>query len=366
MKIKKQLLCFGLCPILLFSGCSLPGNSKTLVKDTLTRELDSLKQPNSEEAQKYVSLTELFSGNAEDMQLSPESEEIFPLFFEDFDYKITDIQINSDTQASAQVTLTTIDAASLARDFAAAKLENNILAVAKGDSSQKSPSLEDDFLLLGELMKNTDYSSVDSTCTIELQKQNEEWELIKNQTLENQLIGGLMTSLTDSDILPPKDTVQVYLDTLSNMDDDLMASFLGIDELVASENTEENNIAKAIINQIHKVFHYEVKDEKLQSYKAEVTVDFMTFDIDAILEAYQIQMDAYLASADAVIDGSEKRQQKSRSLLIEAIQNNEAVVTSTLVIPLIDNGILWEIQMDDASLENAFFGDLAETLNPEF
>lgn len=365
MKIQKPFLCLCLCPMVLFSGCSLTGNSKTLIKQTLTRELDSLKQPNPEEAQKYISFTEIFSDTSEDIELSPELEEIFPLFFEDFDYEIADIQISSDTHASAQVTLTTIDAPALARDFAAAKLKNNILSAARKESSKASPSLEDDFLLLGELMKDTNYAPISSSCTIELQKENDAWELVKNQALENQLIGGLLACLADSDILPPGDTVQVYLDTFCSMDDALMASFLSIDELTEADSTEENSIANAIISQIHKVFQYEIQEVKEDGYQAEVMVSFMTFDIDTILNSYQAEMDVYLASADAVIDGAEKRQQKSRALLVEAIQNNEALVSNTLVIPLIDNGILWEIQMDDKSLENALFGDLAQTLTPE-
>jgi len=54
-------------------------------------------------------------------------------------------------------------------------------------------------------------------CTISLsasQDEEKNWEIRRNNSLENDLVGGLMNYLTDPDILSPEDTLTVYLDTL--------------------------------------------------------------------------------------------------------------------------------------------------------
>ena len=46
----------------------------------------------------------------------------------------------------------------------------------------------------------------------------QEWEIIRTHSLENDLVGGLMTYLSDSDLMTPEETLTVYLDTLKTMD----------------------------------------------------------------------------------------------------------------------------------------------------
>ena len=79
MKIVKRFLpAFLFVLVLLLAGCSPMGKSD--VKEVITRELDLLKNLDSEKTQEYVSYKELFPA-AKDMELSAEVKEVFSLFF---------------------------------------------------------------------------------------------------------------------------------------------------------------------------------------------------------------------------------------------------------------------------------------------
>ena len=57
------------------------------IEDAVKQELDQLKDLDSITTQKYISYQELFPGEPEDIAISSDIEEVFSLFFQDFDYK---------------------------------------------------------------------------------------------------------------------------------------------------------------------------------------------------------------------------------------------------------------------------------------
>lgn len=355
MKITKLALPLLLCSALLFTGC---GSEKTAAEKIIISELDLLKNLDTDTAQKYISYTELFPDTTEAAALSPDVEDSFALFFKSFDYKILDIEVDKDKHtATADIRLTTIDANQLARDFAAAKLQKDILRTAS--SQPEEGTEEDNYVLLGSLLKENTYKTVENNCTMTLEENSGGWEIQRSSSLENQLVGGFPTYLASPNILPPKETVQIYLDTLKNMDDEQLAHYLGMGELTDSNGQD---IAAAIADQIHRHFDYSIVDTKEKGYEATVTVDFTTFDIDAILTAHKTALDEYLASADAVIDGSDKRLARSRELLVTILQDNTATVTTQLPIMVINNGASWAIEMDDEALGKALFGNLMDSI----
>lgn len=136
MKIVKRLLpAFLFALVFLMAGCSSMGKSD--VKEVITSELDLLKNLDSEKTQEYVSYKELFP-NTKDMELSAEVKEVFSLFFRNFDYKIQKIQVDKKQKtASASVKLSTLDAQSLAEDFAALKLKTEIEKAASSKKCRK-------------------------------------------------------------------------------------------------------------------------------------------------------------------------------------------------------------------------------------
>lgn len=377
MKIVKGLAPFLLLvfAVSMIIGCS--HSEKADVKGVITNELDLLKNLDSDTVQKYISYKELFPDATEKIELSREVEEVFSLFFQDFDYKILRIKVDKDKkEASASLKLTTIDAKALAKDYTVSHLKDAILNAADSAShntEEQSDSMEDRYLILNELLKDHTYKTVETDCTLTLQNNGtdrEDWEIRRSHDLENSLVGGLITYLSDSDLLTPDETLTVYLNTLKTMDQDQMSNYLGLESLLTTSDSAKNSIASALVEQMHKTFDFKITDSDVESYHAVIQTEITTFDSDAILKAYQEELDEYLASPDAVIDGPQKRYNHSLELLLHNIEKNTGTLTHPAVFVLTNDGASWKLQDDGHSIGAGIFGNLsvtplAEEENPE-
>lgn len=377
MKIVKGLAPFLLLvfAVSMIIGCS--HSEKADVKGVITNELDLLKNLDSDTVQKYISYKELFPDATEKIELSREVEEVFSLFFQDFDYKILRIKVDKDKkEASASLKLTTIDAKALAKDYTVSHLKDAILNAADSAShntEEQSDSMEDRYLILNELLKDHTYKTVETDCTLTLQNNGtdrEDWEIRRSHDLENSLVGGLITYLSDSDLLTPEETLTVYLNTLKTMDQDQMSNYLGLESLLTTSDSAKNSIASALVEQMHKTFDFKITDSDVESYHAVIQTEITTFDSDAILKAYQKELDEYLASPDAVIDGPQKRYNHSLELLLHNIEKNTGTLTHPAVFVLTNDGASWKLQDDGHSIGAGIFGNLsvtplAEEENPE-
>lgn len=368
MKIVKGLAPFLLLifAVSMIIGCS--HTDKTDVEGVITNELDLLKNLDSDTAQKYISYKELFPDATEKTERSKEVEEVFSLFFQDFDYRILRIKVDRDKkEASANLKLTTIDARALARDYTISHLEEAILNAADSASQnteEQSDSMEDRYLILNELLKDHTYKTVETDCTLTLQNistDGEEWEIKRTHDLENSLVGGLITYLGDSDLLTPEETLTVYLNTLKTMDQDQMSNYLGLESLLSTSDTAKNSIASALVEQMHKNFDFEITDSTVESYQAVIQTEITTFDSDAILKAYQEELDEYLSSPEAVIDGAQKRYNHSLELLLRNIEKNTGTLTHPAVFVLTNDGASWKLQDDGHSIGAGIFGNLSVT-----
>ena len=366
MKIAKRLL-----PLLLVLltaagigiGCS--NVDKTGVEEVIISELDLLKDLDAKTTQKYISYKELFPDATEDNDSSDKVKEVFSLFFQNFNYKILTIDVDNENEsATASVRLTTLDSQALARDFAEERLRQEILQAAHNgtqDTETTMFSMEDRYLILNSLLKQNSYDAVETNCTIHLlntDTQNENWEIQRTYALENSLVGGLMTYLSDPDVLPPEDTLAVYLKTLKKMNVDEMSSYLGAETILNTSDAEKKAIASALVEQVHKCFNYAVKDCSVNGYTATIQTEITSFDSDKILSSYQKELNTYLESPDAVIDGSENRYKKSYALLLESIEENDAVTTSSAEFTLINDGASWKLDNENSELGKAIFGSL--------
>ena len=87
MKITKRILPLLIVIIVLFfvgMGCSI--KNKATVKAVITEELDLLKNLDSDTAQKYISYKTLFPDVTESTTATTLVQEVFSLYFQDFDY----------------------------------------------------------------------------------------------------------------------------------------------------------------------------------------------------------------------------------------------------------------------------------------
>ena len=277
------------------------------------------------------------------------------------------INVDKDKQsAQANLRLVTLDAHALAEDFSKAQLKHEISQSASSEeATEQTISLEERYTLLNELLKSNDYQTVERNCTISLDASNKDgetsWEIRRTNTLENDLVGGLMNDLTDPDILSPEDTILVYLNTLKNMTAEELGNYLNADSIISTEDPAKISLAEALVKQVHSTFDYSIGETTVSGYTATVTANITTFDSDAILENYQKELDTYLASVDAVIDGAQKRYEKSYSLLLEYIEENTATKTVETTFTLINDGASWKLEDAGTVFGQALFGTLSSS-----
>uniref|UniRef100_UPI004029D647 hypothetical protein n=1 Tax=Blautia sp. TaxID=1955243 RepID=UPI004029D647 len=370
MKTVKHLLAFLMIILLSVFLCSCSQSAKAQAEKAIKKDLDLLKNLDSETTMQYISYQELFPDSDDSTKLSADIKEVFSLFFQNFDYKILGISVDSDEKnASAQLKLTTLDAEALASDFVSASLQEEILETASGKENDNGNSLEQRYLLLYKLLKNNTYSSAERNTSIQLNNlgssSEPDWEITHSSSLENDLVGGLITYLSDPDLVPPAETLTVYLKTLQEMDVKQMANYLGLDSILNTSDSAKNAIASALMEQFHSCFNYKISSTSVSGYLAEVDAELTTFDSNSILTQYEKELNTYLASADAVIDGSQKRYNKSHELLLNSIRNNQATITATATFHLTNDGASWKLENAGTELGNAIFGTLTASPVPE-
>lgn len=370
MKTVKHLLAFLMIILLSVFLCSCSQSAKAHAEKAIKKDLDLLKNLDSETTMQYISYQELFPDSDDSTKLSADIKEVFSLFFQNFDYKILGISVDSDEKnASAQLKLTTLDAEALASDFVSASLQEEILETASGKENDNGNSLEQRYLLLYKLLKNNTYSSAERNTSIQLNNlgssSEPDWEITHSSSLENDLVGGLITYLSDPDLVPPAETLTVYLKTLQEMDVKQMANYLGLDSILNTSDSAKNAIASALMEQFHSCFNYKISSTSVSRYLAEVDAELTTFDSNSILTQYEKELNTYLASADAVIDGSQKRYNKSHELLLDSIRNNQATITATATFHLTNDGASWKLENAGTELGNAIFGTLTASPVPE-
>lgn len=370
MKTVKHLLAFLMIILLSVFLCSCSQSAKAHAEKAIKKDLDLLKNLDSETTMQYISYQELFPDSDDSTKLSADIKEVFSLFFQNFDYKILGISVDSDEKnASAQLKLTTLDAEALASDFVSASLQEEILETASGKENDNGNSLEQRYLLLYKLLKNNTYSSAERNTSIQLNNlgssSEPDWEITHSSSLENDLVGGLITYLSDPDLVPPAETLTVYLKTLQEMDVKQMANYLGLDSILNTSDSAKNAIASALMEQFHSCFNYKISSTSVSGYLAEVDAELTTFDSNSILTQYEKELNTYLASADAVIDGSQKRYNKSHELLLDSIRNNQATITATATFHLTNDGASWKLENAGTKLGNAIFGTLTASPVPE-
>lgn len=370
MKTVKHLLAFLMIILLSVFLCSCSQSAKAQAEKAIKKDLDLLKNLDSETTMQYISYQELFPDSDDSTKLSADIKEVFSLFFQNFDYKILGISVDSDEKnASAQLKLTTLDAEALASDFVSASLQEEILETASGKENDNENSLEQRYLLLYKLLKNNTYRSVERNTSIQLNNlgssSEPDWEITHSSSLENDLVGGLITYLSDPDLVPPAETLTIYLKTLQEMDVKQMANYLGLDSILNTSDSAKNAIASALMEQFHSCFNYKISSTSVSGYLAEVDAELTTFDSNSILTQYEKELNTYLASADAVIDGSQKRYNKSHELLLDSIRNNQATITTTATFHLTNDGASWKLENAGTELGNAIFGTLTASPVPE-
>jgi len=329
------------------------------VKTAISTELELLKNLDPDTIETYVSYADLFPDTQDETDLSSGLVKIFPLFFQDFSYKILETDVQEDT-ASAMVRIETIDAQALAKDFSKSLIKKEIFDSANSDSTEYT--LEDYYLLLKNLLEDNQYKTVENNCKFILQKKNDAWAVKHSNDLDNQLTGGFASYLADSGLFTPEEVTAIYFDAIKEFNNEQMSHYLGLENLFDSEDSFYTTIIQELTTQIVKHFDYQIIGHEKNGQTANVTTEIISYDFKKILGTYEENLDAYLSSSNALADGAEGRLEKSKELLLSSIRENTSAASATISILLVNDGSGWSLQMNDEITET-ILGGIAEAVS---
>lgn len=338
------------CAVIL-SGCSANKNSP---KGVVRKELNLIKNLDEETIESFSSYKIFSESESLPAEIKESALEAMKLFFQNFSYKIEDTNITED-QAVVTVSITNIDARTLANDLCRAIIADSLNHPAKAE--QSSVAFYSD--LLKYLLTQNQYELKTTTLEIPLEKIEGIWTIISSAKLEDGLVGGLSSYMMDPDIVSAQELVEINLKHFQDMTPDQFLSYFGIDDIFSTSSSTADEIDLAFASQILDHLTYQIVSSNQTDSSAEVLVDITNLDLYSVLDSYKVALLAYAETADPILATEQERNEKTALLLLESLQETDEVTTTTLSIQLKNTGLIWEIQ-NTSELTEAILGNITE------
>ena len=338
------------CAVIL-SGCSANKNSP---KGVVRKELNLIKNLDEETIESFSSYKIFSESESLPAEIRQSALEAMKLFFQNFSYKIEDTNITKD-QAVVTVSITNIDARTLANDLCRAIIADSLNHPAKAE--QSSVAFYSD--LLKYLLTQNQYELKTTTLEIPLEKIEGIWTIISSAKLEDGLVGGLSSYMMDPDIVSAQELVEINLKHFQDMTPDQFLSYFGIDDIFSTSSSTADEIDLAFASQILDHLTYQIVSSNQTDSSAEVLVDITNLDLYSVLDSYKVALLAYAETADPILATEQERNEKTALLLLESLQETDEVTTNTLSIQLKNTGLIWEIQ-NTSELTEAILGNITE------
>ena len=268
-------------------------------------ELSSLSAQKESDIVKTLNVHDVFPSADTKQSVPSDITSVFADFFHDFSYHIRNFSEQGNS-ASVTVSLTTPDGEALAKEYSRQVMIKQIQNSASPASVDFS--LEDCYLLLGNVLKNNDYKSLTSDYTITLTRSGKTWNIDSPKSLSAAVTGNFSTYVADASLFSPSEIIAIHLDTLKAFDTEQLNRYLALDSLFNSEDTSSRSVVKAIASQLLNCLDYSITSELLSDDGMDASVDLnlTSCDFSSVIYSYQEQYTAYLASSQALEDGTER------------------------------------------------------------
>lgn len=343
-----------LCVLLLFCCLFLLGCANKAPEETVKSELDLIQQLDEDTIKNFISYEDMVHSTSTTGNVEKETTEAIQLFFKNFNYKIISSSATTKT-ATVYVEITNLDAKALAKDLCLELMRQSIdISI----TNTVLPSANSYFTLLRDILTTHEYELVTTRATIELVNTDGLWTIQNSDTLEDALVGGFISHLNDPYLILPEETLTLAFDMFKEKSPEDWISYLSMDDIFSTYSTNYQDVDFALSKQIAKHFAYHIKEVTVDDAKATVYVEITSLDMASVLDKYLTKLMEYAATTEAVRASDTELSDKTASLLIETLNSNDKHVTTTVEIPLINNGSTWEMQ-----LENEFTDALLGNMN---
>lgn len=325
-------------------------------------ELASITDPKTSSVSSFLKADDVFPSASNTQVLSTEVASVFSSFFHNFSYKIQDVRFTDNTHASVTVSIKTLDGKSIAREYSRQVMIKQIQNSASPASVDFS--LEDCYLLLGNVLQEKDLPTVTSSYTITLTKSGKNWSIDSPKSLSAAVTGNFASYVSDASLFSPSEVIAIHLDTLKKFDTEQLNRYLALDSLFTAQDASTRSIIKSIAQKLHTCLDYSITTEEISDngVDASISLDLTSCDFSPVLTSYQEQYTAYLSSSQALEDGTAGRQAYASQLLCECIDANTSTITTPVTLQLTNDGNNWRIAQSD-EMTSALLGNIEELLS---
>lgn len=329
-------------------------------KKLVDHELSLLQSTDPENIDSYLSYQDIFPMETTDKPIPDEIESVFTSFFDSFTYRIQDVKTEGNT-SEVTVSLTTLNGKQIAQEYSRQALIKQIQNSAT--PAGVDFSLEDCYLLLGTILKEQTFDTVQSEYTIFLSRNGNVWSISSSNELGAALTGNFASYVSDADLLTPSEIVEIYLDTMKGFDVEQLNRFLALDNLFSGDTKYKRTISRELASQLLKYLDYQITSETLSEDKTTATVNLKltSCDCSAMMNDYRKKVTAYTSTAQALQDGITGRMNKANELLVDAITENTSSITTPVTIHLRNDGASWRLEMND-EMSEALLGKIGEAV----
>ncbi len=354
MKKYRIIIFLILCLFVVFSltGCQNPTPVK-IVKS----ELNLIQELDEPTIKAFISYENMMHTKSSGSELAPETTEAIQLFFKNFRYRILSYS-TTDLTATVNVEIKNIDTKALAKDLC---LELIAQSIAPDVDTDPLGSMNSYFLLLRDILSKKDYDLVKTTAHFDLVCTDNTWTIQSNETLEDELVGGFISYLHDPYLITPEEITSMVFEMFHTQTPEDWISYLGMSDIFSTYSTHYEKVDLALATQISKCFSYKILSVTEQDNKATATVDITSLNLESVLDIYLDKLLNYASTTDAVRATDTELADKTATLLIECLNSNTKTYTKTIEISFINNGVTWEMQLDD-EFTDALLGNMKKAV----
>ena len=321
-------------------------------------ELELIEELDPQTIQSFVSYENLTNSHLASGEIGDETAEAVTLFFQDFQYSIHNEQITGD-EATVSVNITNIDMQSLARDLCTEILRQS----ADPFPEQTTATTSDYYLLLRDTLASHSYESVVTTAYFHLRRENRDWVILADDTLENELVSGFISYMNDPYLLSASEVLSISLDGLRTMDANQWHEYLSAEDIFATYNTDYYQlIDEEFIRQLAEDFDYEILKCTEDGNKASAVIRVFSIDMTNVLTVYRQKLLAYAATSRSIRDDDVTFSNETARLLLESLQQNTETTSTDVELTFRNNGSSWIVYFDDA-FTNAVMGDMESAID---
>ena len=346
--------------ILLFA---LHRRENTRPSAAVSTELDRIRQLDDRTISNFIDY-QILTGREEavtdNTALSPAALKAVHLFFSDFSYEITN-EHEEKKEADVDVLIHLLDTRALAHDLRLSLTSSMI------DLNETSPQTWADlgtyFELLADTLETHQYESITTSATFHLDKIDGNWVIDIDEQLQDEIVGGFGTWLTDPDLIAPDEILAIYLEKFGDLDADGWIRYFNMNDFFATGSTAKaTQLDRTYAQRISSDFAWKIGSQELnEDGSCSIDVDITSVDLPAAAAVYEGKLTAYARTSESITSDTSTLVDKSAGFLIEALNENDARLVTPVAVTMSDEGGAWHLVITP-ELTNAFLGDLDSAL----